>query len=599
MLRRAMLFFGAGVVASKAAAQAGNDTSIAQEVLDNAKPMADYTALRAYTGRAAGARITGAGLAGMFQREDADATSVDNGVTVVVDAAGRRWKRRFDGPVDVRWAGGVVDDGVSDASAATQKLANLCDSGLARHIKISNWNGTFFWPSTVTVINPGVRIFGDQSATYNRGPGKQGWLTGKAGLTRFFDLGASRSSGNPADQWQLDGLSFRQASAVPARTIDGISFTSRTNGPDRGAIIRDTSFIGLRDAVTTENPDVATVLASMNIEGCVFQGCRSALNAKGHIFGLRFVGNQCEQNFGNGVTGVIGGSINGPVTITDNMLEGQPNVISFDVPPVTGSKPSAQIARNYFERNGGDYVIRFRCSASGASLEVGPNFLQTVEAKDYLLVEGSAGSVTLENRDPFPLTIKDSSLRIQYGSRPFNSRVRGYEVRRLSTASHTPEIVLADFANLVDDAGTWVHALPGSGSTAMTPFGTRNITASGADLDFRMSVAAGDLMCLNVLMRVREATAGAFAIHVRNESLAHVRGGGAASSLPSDLRGRWALLSLPFIAQAAASGLRVRLLTVSGSYPNAIAGITARNFGAFKNDGTTKVLIEPVVPNVT
>ncbi|MCY1237246.1 hypothetical protein D9M72_499330 [compost metagenome] len=286
------------------------------------------------------------------------------------------------------------------------------------------------------------------------------------------------------------------------------------------------------------------------------------------------------------------------MTITDNMLEGQPNVISFDVPPVTGNRPSAQVARNYFERNGGEYVIRFRCNASGASLEVGPNFLQTVGAKDYLLFEGSTGGVTLENRDPFPLTIKDSSLRIQYGSRPFNSRVRGYEVRRLSAASHIPEIVLADFANLVDDAGAWVHALPGTDSTAMTPFGTRNITASGADLGFGMSVAAGDLMCLNILMRVREAAAGAFAVHVRNESLAHVRGGGAASSLASDLRGRWALVSMPFIAQVAASTLRIRLATIGGSYPNAIAGITARNFGPFKNDGSAKVLIEPVVPNV-
>lgn len=586
------------MLASKVAAQVGSDGGPVLEVLDNAKPMTDYAALRAYTGRAAGARITGAGLAGMFQRDDADASSADNGATTLVDAAGRRWKRRFDGPVDVRWAGGVVDDGVADASAATQKLANLCDIGLARHIKISNWNGTFLWATTVSVTNPGVRIFGDQSATYNRGPGKQGWLTGRAGLTRFFDLGASRTTGNPADQWQVDGLSFKQASAAPVRTIDGISFTSRTNGPDRGAIIRDTSFIGLRDAITTENPDIATVLASLNIEGCVFQGCRSALNAKGHIFGLRFVGNQCEQNIGNGASGVIGGFINGPVTITDNMLEGQPNVISIDVPPVTGNRPSAQIARNYFERNGGDYVIRFRCNAPGASLEVGPNFLQTVDASDYLLFEGGTGAVALENHDPFPLTIKDSNLRIQYGSRPFNSRVRGYEVRKLSRAFHTPEIVLADFANLVDDTGGWAHAFPGASDTAMTPFGVRGISAGGAELSFRMSVAAGDLMCINVLMRVREAVAGAFAIYIRNESLAHVRGGGAVSNLPTELRGRWALVSLPFIAQAAASTLRIRLVALSGSYPSAIAGVTARTFGTFANDGTTKILIEPVVPNV-
>jgi hypothetical protein len=571
----------------------------AQSIFDNALPMQNYTALRAYSGRALGVRVTAVGIGGMFLHDASDLTSADNGGTIILDVSSRRWKRQLTGVVDLAWFGGNISSGLIDVAPIAQAVASLCDSGKKRYLHISNWDGSFNWGSTVTFTNPGVRIYGDQSGSYNRGTGKDGWQIGQSGLTRFLDLGASRTTGNPADNWQVDGLSFKQAVGVTVRTIDGISFTSRTNGPDRAAIIRDTSFIGLRDAITIENPDIATVLASMIVEGCVIQGCRSALNAKGHLFNLRFVGNQCEQNQGDGATGVIGGSINGGVTITDNMLEGQPNVVSIDIPPVTGNRPAVLFARNYLEANSGSYLLRFRCNSSRSSLEVGPNFISgTPTFADYVLFENSQGAVTFVNNDPYPCTIKNSAFRLQYGSKPFNARVRGYEIRQLSAVSSTPEIVLAEFANLTDDAAAWTHGLPVAGTTAMTPFGVRDITPGGTNLAVTMAVAAGDLVCVNVLMRVRLSVAGSFSIYVRNESSAFLRGGGGVTDLATELNGRWALVSLPFIAQAAATTVRVMLNALSGTYPSAIAGVTVRNYGAFLNDGSTKVLIEPAVPNV-
>lgn len=85
----------------------------AQSIFDNALPMQSYTALRAYTGRAAGVRITSTGFAGTFQRDTSDVTSADNGGTVIVDASGRRWKRQYSGPAMVEWWGarGVGNDG--------------------------------------------------------------------------------------------------------------------------------------------------------------------------------------------------------------------------------------------------------------------------------------------------------------------------------------------------------------------------------------------------------------------------------------------------------------------------------------------------------
>lgn len=358
----------------------GYDGSTVQAVLDNAKPIADYTALRAYTGRAVQVRITTSGIAGFFYYDSADTTSVDNGGTVIVASNGKRWKRLYDGAVNVNWFGVNISNGVTDASYVSQLIANICDSEKKRHLYVPNWGGSFKWVSPVVLINPGVRIFGDQSATYNRGTGKDGWLLGQAELVRFFDLGASRTTGNPADQWQVEGLSLKQAVGVTARTIDGISFTTRTNGPDRGANIRDMSFVGLKDGITIENPDISTVIANLNVEGSVFTACESAVNAKGRVLGFRFVNNQCEQNVGT--NGVIRGALDGPVTITDNMLEGQSNAIVFDG---NSAGPQAKIENNYLEANSGDYVIKFAPSSAGtATLTLGNNYISPGSYTDFL-----------------------------------------------------------------------------------------------------------------------------------------------------------------------------------------------------------------------
>lgn len=99
----------------------GYDGGTVQDVLDSAKPMADYTALRTYTGRATSVRITSIGIAGFFYRDDADTSSADNGGTVIVAVNGKRWKRLFSGAADVMWFGAKGDwngtTGTNDAAA--------------------------------------------------------------------------------------------------------------------------------------------------------------------------------------------------------------------------------------------------------------------------------------------------------------------------------------------------------------------------------------------------------------------------------------------------------------------------------------------------
>jgi hypothetical protein len=72
-------------------------------ILEKSKPLGNYSNLRAYAGAAAQVRITDPGVGGFFYYDSTDTTSADNGGTIIVDASGRRWKRLFNGDVNVLW----------------------------------------------------------------------------------------------------------------------------------------------------------------------------------------------------------------------------------------------------------------------------------------------------------------------------------------------------------------------------------------------------------------------------------------------------------------------------------------------------------------
>jgi hypothetical protein len=72
--------------------------------------LADYAAVRAYAGTARSIYVTGYQVlaapgknAGWFTRDDSDTTTADNGGTVLVGVGGARWKRAFDGSVQIMW----------------------------------------------------------------------------------------------------------------------------------------------------------------------------------------------------------------------------------------------------------------------------------------------------------------------------------------------------------------------------------------------------------------------------------------------------------------------------------------------------------------
>lgn len=100
----------------------------------NSQTCADYAALRAYTGTAKAAYVTGYlasanpdGIAGEFTRDDSDTTSADNAATIIVANNGVRWKRAFTGGYDVRWFG-AKGDGSNDDTNAIQAAINYVGS---------------------------------------------------------------------------------------------------------------------------------------------------------------------------------------------------------------------------------------------------------------------------------------------------------------------------------------------------------------------------------------------------------------------------------------------------------------------------------------
>jgi hypothetical protein len=97
--------------------------------------IADYTALRAYTGAQKEVSVTAPGVAGTFIRDDSDTTSGDNGGTTIVDGSSRRWKRQHDGWILADWFGAKGDGTTNDTAALNAWSAALTATGFNGRVR--------------------------------------------------------------------------------------------------------------------------------------------------------------------------------------------------------------------------------------------------------------------------------------------------------------------------------------------------------------------------------------------------------------------------------------------------------------------------------
>lgn len=97
---------------------------------------------------------------GIFEVDATDTTSLDNGGTILVDASGRRWKRQYDGNVNVLWF--AKGDGVADDSVKIQAAVDATQWGGKLQIPTP---AAFYKVSSEITINKPITILGDGGST--------------------------------------------------------------------------------------------------------------------------------------------------------------------------------------------------------------------------------------------------------------------------------------------------------------------------------------------------------------------------------------------------------------------------------------------------
>lgn len=123
--------------------------------------LADYAALRAFTGTEKHIQIVSPGIAGLFYYDAADTISVDNGGTIIVASNGKRWKRIYEGGVNIKWFGATVNGTDADDDAMDKALAAIGNSG---SIELQG-RPVFRRPVAFPIAGKGIRVFAKSQIT--------------------------------------------------------------------------------------------------------------------------------------------------------------------------------------------------------------------------------------------------------------------------------------------------------------------------------------------------------------------------------------------------------------------------------------------------
>ena len=286
----------ANLAASSGSSLVGYDGGTVQDVLDDAKPMQSYTALRAYTGRATGVRITTPGIAGFFQRLAVGSqyySAPDDGGVIVVDASGRRWMRLFSGSVNVKWFGAkgdyVVASGIgTDDTAAIQSAIN------AGWFDIYFPDG-FYKTIAALTVKPGTNLTGSsrtKSVIIN--------------VTATADIACVKTPGvSMTEPFFLSHLGLRSTNGPAMHITKGAQFliSSIKCSNSKYGLLADTCLIGKFDTCAFDSNTVAGIKMSTSYD-VDFISCRVETNPIGvtlgfgtdSCYGIRFLGGTVEYN---------------------------------------------------------------------------------------------------------------------------------------------------------------------------------------------------------------------------------------------------------------------------------------------------------------
>ena len=369
-----------------------------------------YANLRLYTGAITTIRITGdtslvqpRNIAGIFQYDSTDTTTADNGGTVIVDSSNRRWKRVHNvGEVYFDWwepDPTNTNDNATKLQSALDYVASLGfgtstayirRAGATLHIS----NGAYRLESEIT-INPAVyKIKGNgRFKTY-----PQVFVYEPNMLTTFVPVftgsqvfkiapGASEVSFKMEDF----NIATLETGNYPTRAI---GFDCTGTEFQRDFTLERVGIFGFTagSAIETFGATGIQSIGTLKIQDC-------AINRNGYILRcldstfiniFRFAYNEAGQNNTGGI------ELRGHAAyIVGNSLESNDNTILL-----SGTFRSQVIAYNYFEANGGSYVIAL---VNTKGTDVGPNFYSTITATEKIRLL-YAVDVTINESDIYPNT---------------------------------------------------------------------------------------------------------------------------------------------------------------------------------------------------
>jgi hypothetical protein len=213
------------------------------------RSVATYAAVRAFTGSATRLEVGGRsnyfdGAQGVFVADLADTTSPDNDTTTLIDANGVRWKRVFNGNVNIKWAGAVGDyNGVSGTNNSPFVL-KAAQVAAAIGVDLYAPAGDYLLVSGVDL--QGCNLHGD------------GYV-----VTTFYPR-------------QLDGsLTFSNwNAAISDLTISGPA-SSKPKGISIAANrnMRNCRLYRLSSALRPQS-----IMVANNIDSCIFEACDEVVN---------------------------------------------------------------------------------------------------------------------------------------------------------------------------------------------------------------------------------------------------------------------------------------------------------------------------------
>lgn len=179
--------------------------------------MQSYTAMRAYAGNSQAIDITSTGVAGRFYLDESDTTTADNGGTVIVGAAGRRWKRSYSWEVDARWFGAKADYNPATGAGTDNTPAFL--AALATYQPVTAPFGLYMISGDGIVIEPGQIFDGKANGYIGSQVDSALWGPGLGVVLIPRNVNASYSVDAMITECELSGGVLANPSAGAAYTI--------------------------------------------------------------------------------------------------------------------------------------------------------------------------------------------------------------------------------------------------------------------------------------------------------------------------------------------------------------------------------------------